>query len=498
MKRLVFCAEALMTLMIMVRKFKIVFSSINNVSFNKTIALYVRVSTEMQVDGFSIDGQIERLKAYCVAMGWSNYKIYCDGGYSGSNLDRPKLQEMIVDIENGKISAVLVYKLDRLSRAQKDTLFLIEDVFMPNNIAFISLNESLDTSSPYGRAMIGILSAFAQLERESIRLRTQMGQIERVKQGYWHGGGGVPFGYNYDRNIGILVPDPEEAPVVRAIYDLFLRGYTLGYITKTFGFNSNQIVKQIIMRRSNTGVVTYKDEVYAGLHEPLIDEATYNLAMEQLNARSKRRASRTQYHILTGLIYCGYCGAKARYATWSKRGCKLICYSRNKTRPYMSTEKSDNCTLGSVWADEVEAIVLEDLFRISVSLPQNKYLSEIINPIDILQDKIKTLTRKIEKLYNHFGESNDIILKEVISKNQEQLNELKDKLAYEMNNRPQRLEKSFVHNGLVNLRDLWPLLSKEERQTVVRNFVERVDVFNDYIEIHYKVDIVSQNNKAIA
>ena len=133
------------------------------------VAIYVRVSTlEQYIEGYSINEQIERLKKYCEAKGWTVYKVYIDGGYSGANMDRPGLQEMFRDVEAGAFDAVLVYKLDRLSRSQKDTLEIIEDILLPSNIEFISMTENLDTSTPFGRAMIGILSVFAQLESEQI------------------------------------------------------------------------------------------------------------------------------------------------------------------------------------------------------------------------------------------------------------------------------------------------------------------------------------------
>ena len=109
-------------------------------------ALYIRVSTEAQAEeGYSIQAQTERLEAYCKAMGWDNYRFYTDGGYSGSNLDRPEVTKLIADARGGQVATVVVFKLDRLSRSQKDTLYLIEDVFLPNGVDFISLNESIDT-----------------------------------------------------------------------------------------------------------------------------------------------------------------------------------------------------------------------------------------------------------------------------------------------------------------------------------------------------------------
>ena len=173
-------------------------------------AIYIRVSTDFQAEeGYSIDAQKEQLTAYCVSKSIKNYEYYIDGGWSGSNIERPEIQRLIKDVKEDKISHVIVYKLDRLSRSQKDTLYLIEDVFNPHGVDFVSLNESMDTSTPMGRLMLGILSAFAQLERENIRLRTRMGMKERVKAGLWMGGGRVPFGYDYDKEKGILVPNKD-------------------------------------------------------------------------------------------------------------------------------------------------------------------------------------------------------------------------------------------------------------------------------------------------
>ena len=173
-------------------------------SSTRKAAIYIRVSTDAQAEeGYSIEAQKEQLGAYCISKGIKNYEYYIDGGRSGSNIERPEIQRLIKEAKEHKISHCIVFKLDRLSRSQKDTLYIIEDVFIPNDVSFVSLNETLDTSTPMGKLMIGILSAFAQLERENIRLRTRMGMKERIKAGYWMGGGRVPFGYDYDKNLQI-------------------------------------------------------------------------------------------------------------------------------------------------------------------------------------------------------------------------------------------------------------------------------------------------------
>lgn len=190
---------------------------------------YCRVSTSIQVEeGYSLEEQKSRIEAYCKGMGWNLLKVYVDAGESGAKADRPALQEMIRNIK--MVDKVVVYKLDRLSRSQKDTLYLIEDVFLKNNVEFVSMTENLDTSSPFGKAMIGILAVFVQLEREQIRDRMMMGKDARAKEGRVAYSFRTPIGYKYV-NGELLVDD--DADQVREVYNLCLRGKSFGDIAKT-------------------------------------------------------------------------------------------------------------------------------------------------------------------------------------------------------------------------------------------------------------------------
>ena len=154
----------------------------------KRVFIYLRVSTTEQAEeGYSLSEQEYRLRKLCEANDWILVKIYTDGGFSGGNTDRPALQEMIKAIEKGEADMVLVDKLDRLSRSQYDTLHLIKKVFEANNVAFVSRAESFDTSTPFGRAMVGILAVFAELERERIKERMSEGREGRAKEGKWRG-----------------------------------------------------------------------------------------------------------------------------------------------------------------------------------------------------------------------------------------------------------------------------------------------------------------------
>ena len=445
-------------------------------------ALYIRVSTEAQAEeGYSIQAQSERLEAYCKAMGWTNYRLYTDGGYSGSNLDRPEMTRLIADARGGQVATVVVFKLDRLSRSQKDTLYLIEDVFLPNGVDFISLNESIDTSTPYGRAMIGILSAFAQLERENIYLRTRMGMVERVRQGYWMGGGGVPFGYDYDQSAGILVPNA-DAPKVRQMYDLYLKGWSAQRIADLLGLKYDKLVTQILTRKSNIGIITYKGEEDKGLHPPIVPEERFYLGQDRMRDRAvKNRTAAGGRHLLTGLVYCGACGARMRYIRLGKHGYKLRCNGRDPSTPHM--KKGDNCQAEAVWAEDLEAQVLRDLFQVSARLGEGS--DPLPDPVAQLECEMDKLESKLRRLYQLFAEGEDPVLVDEVREVRRQLELLRKEPAAEEAPRRRATRLENLREQAAGIREAWPCLTPEERQAVIRDCVERIVVDGPKVEIYY-------------
>ena len=193
----------------------------------KRVAIYARVSTQEQVEnGNSLEFQIDKLKAYCQLHELKVVGEYIDAGVSGAKFNRPALNKLKNDIE--KIDIVLIYKLDRLSRSIKDTMLLIEDIFKPNNIDLISLSENFDTSQAMGMATIGMLSTFAQLERETIKERMMAGKLQAVKNGKYINH--APFGYK--KVDGKLVKDENTRECVEFIFEKLLEGNTTTKIAK--------------------------------------------------------------------------------------------------------------------------------------------------------------------------------------------------------------------------------------------------------------------------
>lgn len=453
----------------------------------KIAAIYIRVSTDFQAEeGYSIDAQKEQLSAYCISKGIKNYAFYIDGGWSGSNIDRPEMQKLIKDIKEDKISHVIVYKLDRLSRSQKDTLYLIEDVFNPHGVDFVSLNESMDTSTPMGRLMLGILSAFAQLERENIRLRTRMGMRERVKSGLWMGGGRIPFGYDYDKEKGILMPN-KDAEKVRQVYKLYIEGKSPQDIANLLGLKYDKLAIQILTRKSNYGIIEYNGEEYQGKHEPIISKETYDIAMKCMLDRSRVRSNTSEY-LLTGLMYCGKCGAKMRYQKWGKHGSKIVCYSQQSSKPYLV--KDPNCDQDKIWSDEVDDVVIKAILQFADNYQSSK--TESLVPEDttsLLYKQQKELNSKLKKLYNIYAGTNDDddSLISTINDLKKQLKVVNDRIKLDT-------QKSIIYTRrkeraqiLSTVNELWETIDFKQKKNVVRKLVNKVEITGKNIHIDFSI-----------
>lgn len=328
----------------------------------KKVAIYIRVSTRRQdQEGHSIPMQKERLIAFCKAKGWVVAGVFMDPGHSGSSLERPGIIALEEGVKAGKYDIVLVYKLDRLSRSQKDTLFLIEDIFLANGVDFVSMQESFDTSTIYGRAMVGILSVFAQMERETITERTLMGRAGRAEKGFWHGGGTDPIGYDYID--GELVVNKEEAKQVRAVYNLYAAGFSVtdicrrmdGYKTKHGDWSHTGTVGNVLDNPLYAGIVHFDGARGPGKHAAIVDPDVDRKVKAKRERLRRAEAAGDSNYLLTGMMFCSSCGA--RYFPNRRPNGKVVysCHSRAKKNKKMV--KDPNCKSPHIPIDELDAMV---------------------------------------------------------------------------------------------------------------------------------------------
>lgn len=344
---------------------------------------YVRVSTDNQLENYSIEEQTARLEAYCAAKGWTLLHTYIDGGYSGGNTERPALQEMLRAIKANAIDAVVVYKLDRLSRSQKDTLTLIEDELLAHGTDFVSINENFDTSTPFGRAMIGILSVFAQLEKDQITERFTMGRIGRSKAGYYHGGANSPTGYDYVD--GLLKINEYEAIQIREIFSLFLAGKSINAIQRRLSAQYNtkwtaSKVRYVLTNSLYTGKVHFRKEEFNGIHQPIIDEQTFQAAIRLLNSEERETKKTTSQkspfragYLLSGLIFCGRCGAR-----YSANHGYYKCYSRAKSSQRFVVDP--NCKNYNWKIEELDALIH---CEVDALIANNDALESVLRSADL-------------------------------------------------------------------------------------------------------------------
>jgi len=447
-------------------------------------ALYIRVSTDAQYEeGYSVDAQKQKLEQYCRLKDITDYQFYIDGGWSGSNIERPEMKRMIDNIRSKQVSAVVVYKLDRLSRSQKDTVFLLEDVFIPNGCNFISLNENFDTTTPYGKAMIGILSVFAQLERENIRERTRMGMQERVKSGLWMGGGRVPFGYDYDPGKDVLIPN-EHAKDVKQIYELYLQGYSTTQLAEMFDVSEDKQITDILTRVTYLGKIRFRGETYDARHEAIIDRELWDRVQREHERRSTKKAVPASY-LLTGLLYCGRCGAKMRYQKWGKDKVKIYCYSQQSSKKYLI--KDSSCDNDKVDAELVEKAVTEDLFRRTDSIVPGSDIAPVsASALKILKQRYNDAAMKLKRLYNLYAGSGDEVLLETIEDIKSELESVSRQIADEEKNHSIASDITERLNSVVNLREQWNRLSMKERQQAVAVCISRIVIDGTDIDIHYR------------
>jgi len=347
-------------------------------------AVYTRKSTDEGLDSDfnSLDAQRESAEAYILSQrheGWEALpEHYDDGGYSGGSLERPGLQRLLDDIEAGSVDCVVVYKLDRLSRSLLDFVKMIE-VFDRKGVSFVSVTQRFDTSTSMGRLMLNILLSFAQFEREIIgeRIRDKIAATRR--KGKYIGGPPV-LGYDVDRERKRLVLNPEEAELVRSIFERFAEGRsttklaaelnaecrtTKSWTTKKgvtrAGTPWNKAhLYRVLNNPIYLGEVTHRGERYPGEHEAIVSRDLWDRAQAILAKHYRVRGARTRIKtpaLLRGLIQCGHCGC-AMGPTYAKRRGKVYRY-------YLCVQAAKNghssCPTRSLAAGEIEATVVEQL-----------------------------------------------------------------------------------------------------------------------------------------
>jgi site-specific DNA recombinase len=383
-----------------------------NIKRKLRCAVYTRKSSEegLEQEFNSLHAQREACEAYIASQrseGWVLVRDqYDDGGKSGGTLERPSLQRLVTDVEDGLVDVVVVYKIDRLSRSLMDFSKLVE-VFDRNGVTFVSVTQSFNTTTSMGRLTLNILLSFAQFEREvtAERIRDKV-RASRMK-GMWMGGV-PPLGYEVkDRKLVIKEAD---AAHVRWIFARFVEigsGTELARQVAARGVRTrhgNRIDKKFLYRllnnRAYIGEAVHKGDSYPGEHKAIIDHATWDKVHTILTESPRKRAARTRADtpaLLKGLLY-GPDGA-AFSPTHTRKGGKLYRYYVSQT---VLKYGAGTCPIGRVPAGEIEAAVIDRL-RAVFRQPEiiiGTWKAARANAEDITEADARTALQQLDPLWD--------------------------------------------------------------------------------------------------
>jgi len=399
-------------------------------------ALYVRVSSPQQVERESLTTQEERLKLFCKALGHSVVKVYREEGMSAKDLERTKLAELMEDIRTGKgkIEAVAVIRVDRITRSLRDSIKLLE-FFETHDIKLISISQNIDTSGSMGRLVLNMLVSVAQAEREGLAERVSDDMHHRASNGKWNGGV-VPLGYvtrgklikelvkkglkedEALKEAGKLTPEkgrlyvvPEQADLVRRIYDSYLELKSLRRVTHELNKQGIKTperttwaaasIRRILISPVYIGKLTYgkrKSDLATGRlkkvkqelwkivkaqHESIVSEQTFNRVQDLLKERYVKPTKAKKIHLLGGLLRCAKCNGGLFGYTFSKDNGKQYRYYRCQN----SIQKGKAICKGMVVpAELVEKQVIDTLLNLSRN---EKFLGDKERLINALKEQAK-------------------------------------------------------------------------------------------------------------
>ncbi|EZR76792.1 hypothetical protein W778_02254 [Staphylococcus aureus VET1103S] len=510
----------------------------------KRIGLYARVSTEMQTDGYSIQGQLNQLKDYCQFQGYEVVDEYTDRGISGKTTQRPELQRMLKDANDGKLDCIMVYKTNRLARNTSDLLTIVEELYKIN-VEFFSLTEKIEIASSTGKLMLQILASFSEFERNTIVENVYNGQRQRAIEGYYQGN--LPLGYDKvpDSKKELMI-NQHEANIVKYIFESYAKGHGYrkianalnhkGYVTKKGKPFSISSITYIISNPFYIGKIQFakyrhwsdkrrkglnEEPIIAdGKHAPIIDKALWDkVQFKRQESRKKPQVHGKGTNLLTGIVKCPSpkCGAAMAASNTTntlKDGTKkrIRYYSCSNFR----NKGSKVCSANSVRADVLEKYVMDQILEIIKSKKVLKQLVEKVNEksqIDVsslnhdiaykqsqyeeIKAKMHTLTKTIED-----SPDLDSVLKPTILSYQDELNQINNQihqLEQDKQAEAPHYDADMIANILQTIFKDINKLEKSQLKSLYLTVIDRIDIRRDeqhkkqfYVTLKLNNDIIKQ------
>ena len=469
----------------------------------KVAGIYIRVSTEDQArEGFSLGEQEEKLKQLCDYKGYEVYKVYCDAGISAKDMEhRPKFQEMLKDMKDGKINYIVAYKLDRVTRSVRDLEELISQLEKYNTY-LVCDRDDVNTSTANGRFFVRMLTVLSQLEIEIVSERTKFGLNGAIKSG--HLPGQLALGFKKDGNKKTII-DPATAPIVKRVFDLYLQGKTFLQVSNIFNkekvLNKNwkdTHIERIINNRLYMGdYEMYKrlkewknvePVIYMNVVEPIIPRYIWEECQAQ-KIINQRTYTRDRVYTFFQKLKCPKCGKIMKCKGSGGKRKKYVYYNcedchENIRESYVEEEfekivgqllrfdNEYNELFLPLFADKEKVADKSDIEREIINLTKQKerikkaYMSEVVE-LDDFKEDLKVINEKLD------------ILTKQLEKEQELKN--KNRFTPEKVMADRDLQRIFMTNGKdVSLfLTQWQTMTKEDKQEFIARYIESLTFEKD-------------------
>ena len=469
----------------------------------KDAGIYIRVSTEDQArEGFSLGEQEEKLKQLCDYKGYEVYKVYCDAGISAKDMEhRPKFQEMLKDMKDGKINYIVAYKLDRVTRSVRDLEELISQLEKYNTY-LVCDRDDVNTSTANGRFFVRMLTVLSQLEIEIVSERTKFGLNGAIKSG--HLPGQVALGFKKDGNRKTII-DPATAPIVKRVFDLYLQGKTFLQISNMFNeekvLNKNwkdTHIERIINNRLYMGdyemykrlkeLKNVEPVIYMNVVEPIIPRYIWEECQAQ-KIINQRTYTRDRVYTFFQKLKCPKCGKIMKCKGSGGKRKKYVYYNcedchENIRESYVEEEfekivgqllrfdNEYNELFLPLFADKEKVANKSDIEREIVNLTKQKerikkaYMSEVVE-LDDFKEDLKVINEKLD------------ILTKQLEKEQELKN--KNRFTPEKVMADRDLQRIFMTNGkdISLFLTQWQTMAKEDKQEFIARYIESLTFEKD-------------------
>lgn len=468
----------------------------------KNVGIWIRVSTDMQVEGESPEHHERRAKMYAEAKGWNVITIYRLDGLSGKSvLEYQETKRMLKDIKDGTISGIIFSKLARLARNTKELLDLAE-IFRGLNADLISLGESIDTSTPSGRMFYTMIASMAQWEREEIAERVKASVPIRAKMGKSLGGA-AQYGYKWEGNEFII--DEKEAPVRKLLYEIFLRTRRkkstskelneLGYRTRNGSKFSDTTVGRLLRDTTAKGlrIANYTRSLGEKKHwvikpesewiktscPSIVSEEIWNECNSILDQQEKKRSPagpRTKY-LLAGYVHCACTSKMYVYTRWPVYKCQQC------------KRKIAASDLDEIYHDQLKSFLLTDTDIGALTTKSQTAIEEKESLLKSVSSEYSKLKKRLEDQMNlrldgelskedfaAFYNPAQLQLRQI----EAQLPELEAEIDFL---KIQYLSSDTIISEAKDLYDRWPQLPFEEKRTIIETITQSIVIDTDTINI---------------